>query len=140
MKEIHAKDTADLNAQIRALSGEKRVHISLRPTMKIIFALEKKCPELEELSCPMSLYLQVAKKVFRYCEAKKIKLTASGEGAGRPREHDEHTVKEIIRLRTSGRTAKQVSEEMLVPLRTVYFYLKEEADGQREAKCEWKKK
>ena len=125
MKIINAKNKTSLLHQISKInSRDTEVYLSLRPTMEIIHRLLDQSPNLRKISCPQSLYLQVSKKVFKHLQSKGVELTPGDFKVGRPMKHDIDMVKQIINQRGAGKPAKQISQEFDVPLRTVYFYLK----------------
>jgi hypothetical protein len=124
-KIINAKNKNDLMAQIANINTkDTEVYLSLRPTMQIVHRIMDQSPNMMKISCPPSLYLQVSKKVFKYTQTKNITLTSGDFKVGRPMVHDPETIKQIISKRASGVPAKVISQEFEVPLRTVYFYLK----------------
>ncbi len=127
MKIINAVNKEDLMRKIETINAnDKEVYISLRPTLEIVFKILEKNPGLKKISCPQSLYLQVSKKVFKFLNGRGIEITPGEFTAGRPPKYDDETIAQIISKRRNGNTAKQISEEMNIPLRTVYFYLKKE--------------
>ncbi|MEM0372387.1 MAG: DUF1699 family protein [archaeon] len=125
LKFINAKNKKDLLEQINSLdSGDTEVYVSLRPTMEIAHRITEQCPNARIIMCPQSLYLQVSRKVFKYLQSKGIEIKAGNVKVGRPMKHDAETIKQVISQRAAGKSAKQISKEFDVPLRTVYFYLK----------------
>ena len=125
MKIINAKNKNDLMRQIDTInSRDTEVYLSLRPTMQIISKVLDRSPNLGKITCPPSLYLQVSKKVFRFLESKKVTIQSGDFKVGRPKIHDDETIRQIISQRAAGKAAKKISEDLDVPLRTVYFYLK----------------
>ncbi len=128
MKIIKAKTKQELLQKIETnLNGtDEEVYISLRPTLEIIMRILEKSPGVRKISCPHSLYLQVSRKVFRVLEGKGVKLEPGEFKVGRPNKYDEDTIAMMITARKNGKTAKQISEEFEIPLRTVYYYLKQE--------------
>ncbi|NYZ79943.1 DUF1699 family protein [Candidatus Micrarchaeota archaeon] len=125
MKFINAKSKRDLLEQINSLErNEPEVYVSLRPTMEITHRIVEQCPNVKRIICPQSLYLQVSKKVFKYLQSKSIEIKSGDIRVGRPMKHDAEVIKQVLNQRAAGKPAKQISQEFDVPLRTVYFYLK----------------
>jgi hypothetical protein len=125
MKVIRAKTKQSLIEEIKALdSTDEEYYLNLRPTIDILEALIQKSPNVKRVCCPPSLLQQTARKVFRLTQEKGIKLEGGDFAVGRPRKYDDDTIKEVLDARTGGKAAKDIASEMEMPLRTVYFYLK----------------
>src|SRR3989338_5681626 len=125
MHVIRGKDKKTLIKNIKKIKGDhKHVYVNLRPTLDIVQATLAQCPTLENLSCPPSLYAQTSKKVFQQLQEKSIKFTSGDFKVGRPVKYEDATAKAIFDQRKTGVPVKQISENVNMPLRTVYFYLK----------------
>ena len=125
MKVINAKNKAHLLDEIQHLNGkDNEVYVSLRPTMDIVHRIIDNSPKVRKIICPPSLYLQVSKKVFKYLREKNIELQPGDFRVGRPMKHDEDIIKDVINQRATGKPAKLIAQDTGIPLRTVYFYLK----------------
>lgn len=111
--------------QINSLDRkETEIYVSLRPTMEIVHRIIEQCPSARVIICPQSLYLQVSKKVFKYLQSKNVEIKSGDIRVGRPMKHDAEVIKQVINQRAAGKPAKQIARDFDVPLRTVYFYLK----------------
>ena len=129
MKIIRAKTKQALIAEISNMTGdEQEYYLNLRPTVDILEALILKSPGVKKVCCPPSLLQQTAKKVFRLTQEKNIKLEGGEFRVGRPNKYDEDTVREVLSSRENGKSAKDIAVDMEMPLRTVYFYLKNGAE------------
>jgi hypothetical protein len=129
MKVIRAKTKQSLIEEIKALdSTDEEYYLNLRPTIDILEALILKSPGVKKVCCPPSLLQQTAKKVFRLTQEKNIKLEGGEFRVGRPNKYDEDTVREVLSSRENGKSAKDIAVDMEMPLRTVYFYLKNGAE------------
>ncbi|MFH0987106.1 MAG: DUF1699 domain-containing protein [Candidatus Micrarchaeota archaeon] len=125
MKILTAQSKLSLFEEVQSVkSGEKEVYVSLRPTMEIVNKILERSPSLKTVSCPKSLYLQVSRKVFKSLADKGIQINAGEWKAGRPMKHDIELIKEVIKQRADGKGAKKIAEDINIPLRTVYFYLR----------------
>ncbi len=125
MRIVRAKTKQALIEEIKALSSEdSEYYLNLRPTVDIVEALMVKSKEVKRITCPPSLLQQTAKKVFKLTNDKGIKLEAGEFAVGRPKKYDDDTIREVLESRTNGKPAKEIATEMEMPLRTVYFYLK----------------
>ena len=125
MKVINAKNKAHLMDELQHMkTRDHEVYVSLRPTMEIVHRILDNSPKIKRIVCPPSLYLQVSKKVFKYLRDKDIELQPGDFRVGRPMKHDIKIIKDVIDQRASGKPAKLIAEDTGIPLRTVYFYLK----------------
>jgi hypothetical protein len=125
MKVINAKNKAHLLDELQSMKGrDSEIYVSLRPTMEIVHRILDNSPKIKRIVCPPSLYLQVSKKVFKYLRNRDIELQPGTFRVGRPMKHDIKVIKDVIDQRASGRPAKLIAENTGIPLRTVYFYLK----------------
>jgi len=125
MRVIRAKTKQALIEEIKGMNADdSEYYLNLRPTVDIVEALVDKCNGVKRISCPPSLLQQTAKKVFKLTNEKGIKLDAGEFKVGRPKKYDEDTIREVIESRNNGKPAKEIAAEMEMPLRTVYFYLK----------------
>lgn len=121
---IRVQKARELENEIAGLAGDyAEVYVNIRPTEEIIKTLQTKFPSLEKIACPKSLYAQTAKKVFKYVGDANLRLEPGDFEVGRPPKYDEATIREINTQRVTGKSARQISREMDIPLRTVYFYL-----------------
>jgi len=125
MRVIRAKTKQALIEEIKALNSEdEEYYLNLRPTVDILETLMEKSKGVKRVCCPPSLLQQTAKKVFKLTNDKGIKLEAGEFAVGRPKKYDDDTIREVIEHRANGKPAKEIASEMEMPLRTVYFYLK----------------
>ncbi len=125
MHVINSRNKIELLNEIRKLNGvHDRIYVPLRPTLEITEVLSSQCPNLKEIYCPPSLYLQVSKKVLKHLGEKNIALKQGEFSAGRPKKYDLEVIKQIHSNRQGGKSAKKIAEEFDIPLRTVYYHLK----------------
>jgi hypothetical protein len=125
MQVINSRNRIELLGEIRKLNGvHDRVYVPLRPTLEITEALITQCPNIKEIYCPPSLYLQVSKKVLKHLGEKNIALKQGEFTAGRPKKYSEDLIKQLHANKQNGKSAKVISEDFDIPLRTVYYHLK----------------
>lgn len=125
MRLVRAKTKQRLLEEIKAIDSEdSEYYLNLRPTLDIVEAIIEKSKSVKKISCPPSLLQQTAKKVFKFAEEKGIALLPGEFAVGRPKKYDDETIKEVLSSRENGKPAKEIAAEMEMPLRTVYFYLK----------------
>jgi hypothetical protein len=124
MEILRAKTKQELLKEVPNLDGGSEVYMNLRPTVDVVDAIRKQCPNVKRITCPPSLYRQTAKKVFKLVEGAGIALAPGDFKVGRPNKWDKEQVKGVLTKRSSGLSAKAIAQELDMPLRTVYFYLK----------------
>ncbi len=125
MKVLRVSNKKELLERVHDLDGgDADIYVSMRPTLDIVDAIKNKCPNVKKLLCPPSLYRQTSKRVFRSLGDAGISFESGGFKVGRPKKYSVDTVQQILRQRQDGKAAKAISEEMDIPLRTVYFYLR----------------
>jgi hypothetical protein len=125
MKVVRAKTKQALIEEIKTIdSNDDEFYLNLRPTADILDALMEKNKNLKRVCCPPSLLQQTARKVFKLTQDKGIKLEAGDFKVGRPKKYDEDTIREVVESRNNGKPAKEIASELEMPLRTVYFYIK----------------
>lgn len=124
MEIVRAKNKYELITEIKDLNGCEEVYLNLRPTNEIIENLIMHCPNVRKIMCPPSLFPQVAKKVFMGLKKIDVSMEPGTFRVGRPRIYDKQQITTIINDKQMGKPAKLIAQERDVPLRTVYFYLK----------------
>jgi hypothetical protein len=125
MRAIYAGNKQELVRQIECIEKDtKRLYINARPSMDIVQKIVDNAPNIEEILCPPSLLKQTSTKVFSVLESKGVKLAHKDVRIGRPNKYDEKVVSDIRGKRAAGTAVKEIAREMKIPLRTVYYYLK----------------
>lgn len=123
MEIIKASSKSDLLNKINEMKIDSEVYISLRPTKEVIDKIAERCSSLQKLYCPPSLLKQTAQKALKHANDRSITIEGGDFEVGRPNKYPEKTINEILSQKRTGKPAKQISSEMDIPLRTVYFYL-----------------
>jgi len=122
----HSKD--NLIKRIQELDKNTReLYINMRPSANLIMLMTENLPNLQILLCPPSLLGQTSTRVFRILKKKGIEIKENPIRVGRPMVHKDKTVNSVLELRTQGVSAAKISEQLEIPLRTVYYYLKNKA-------------
>lgn len=122
---LNSRNKDELLTQIKTLNGvDEELYISLRPTKEIVDELLKQNPSVKKIFCPPSLYLQVSKKVFKTLEGVELELRPGGFKAGRPKKYTSDTITQMVNERSNGKPARKIAEDYSIPLRTVYYHLK----------------
>jgi len=124
MRVLKYRDKEELLEALEELEGdEEEIYISLRPTKEITEEILERTEALETLKCPESLYYQVGKEVEQKLQDRGVKLQPGDFTPGRPRKYSEEEIERMIELREKGNSVKEISQQMDVPVRTIYFYL-----------------
>ncbi len=125
MKYLTGKTKKELLEEIEAINTPyQEIYIPLRPTNEIINKILEKNQYLKKITCPHSLYLQVSKKTFKKLREKNINIQPGDVHVGRPMKHDPELIKRIINEKANGKPVKKIAEDYDVPVRTIYYYLK----------------
>jgi hypothetical protein len=104
----------------------KEVHLSVRPTINILASILTAAPNVKVVTCPPSLYERTPKKIRRALGKIGIDFEAFLLTPGRPRSHPNWKIDKVYALEEKGYSAKEISDELDIPLTTVYYYLKKE--------------
>ncbi len=124
MKVVRASNKEELLEKIERLEeGHDELYISLRPTQEIVERIVEQTDAIEKIKCPKSLYFQVGKKVNDKLQKHGIELEPGEYSPGRPRKYSEEEIERILELREKGCSVQDISEDMDVPVRTIYYYL-----------------
>lgn len=105
----------------------KKVHFSIRPTINILASILTAAPNVEKITCPPSLYERTPKKIRTALDKIGISFEALLLTPGRPRSHPNWKISKVYDLEEKGYSAKEISDELKIPLTTVYYYLKKKA-------------
>jgi hypothetical protein len=107
-------------------SDTKKVHLSVRPTINILASILTAAPSVKVVTCPPSLYERTPKKIRQALSKIGIAFEAFLLTPGRPRSHPNWKIDKVYGLEKKGYSAKEISDELDIPLTTVYYYLKKE--------------
>jgi len=107
----------------------RKVHLSIRPTINILASILTADPNTLEITCPPSLYERTPKKIRTALEKIGIAFKPLLLTPGRPRSHPNWKIEQVYQLEEKGYSAKEISDELDIPLTTVYYYLKKEEEG-----------
>lgn len=93
--------------------------LTIRPSFRTFKALVKKNPDLKVYKICPSLIKYLSRNTLEFAKYNKIRIVPYKCQAGRPYRYDKDMRR---KLRNRNVSAKDVSEKLSVPLRTVYFY------------------
>jgi len=123
--EIKARNSEELLRKIEEnlTRDVTEVYINLRPTKIILVKILERAPNVKTIGCPPSLYPKISKKIIKALDQMGIKLVPMNHSRGRPKKYDQPTLKLIEELVKKGKTPKEISKELNIPLRTVYYLI-----------------
>ncbi|WP_461866845.1 DUF1699 family protein [Thermococcus sp.] len=123
--EIKARNNEELLRKIDQLLDEEvtEVYVNLRPTKEILVRILENAPNVRVIGCPPSLYPKVSKKAIHALSQMGIKLIPVAYSRGRPKKYDEKTLVLIRRMVKQGKKPKEISRELNIPLRTLYYMI-----------------
>lgn len=125
MEIIQTRNKAELLQEISDLHPETReLYINARPSMDIVMSIFENVPQLELLACPPSLLKQTSTRVFKTLDTKGVTIRHHEVGVGRPKKYGSEAIGKIRTLRQQGTPVKDIAKQMNIPLRTVYYHLK----------------
>ena len=126
MKFLESKNKNELLEEIdnKINKADLEVYLPLRPTIEIINKLLEKNQSIEKIACPQSLYLQVSRKTFKKLRELNINIEPGEIKVGRPMKHDLALIRKVINEKANGKPVKKISQETDIPVRTIYYYLK----------------
>ncbi|MCK4327458.1 MAG: helix-turn-helix domain-containing protein [Candidatus Diapherotrites archaeon] len=125
MEMIQTRNKNELLREIGNLSAETReLYINARPSMDIVMTIFESAPNLELLACPPSLLKQTSTRVFKTLDNKGVVIKHHEVGVGRPKKYNKKSIGKIMEMRNNGVPVKEIAKQMNIPLRTVYYHLK----------------
>ncbi len=102
----------------------REVYVSKRLSKRLVLKILSQNPDVERIIVPKSILERASKRVINALKAAGVQVVASGRGRGRPRKYDPQTIKRVKTLFMRGKRAREISEELGLPLRTVYYLLR----------------
>lgn len=98
----------------------EKVHINQPLTSRKIMEVLEKYPDLKKITCPASLYKRTSPKYLDALKELGIEVEPRA-GKGRPKKYQEKDVFLIKSLLKGGKTPKEISKEMEIPLKSIYY-------------------
>jgi hypothetical protein len=102
----------------------EELYINTRPSVEIVNKIVESVPGIRRVYCPPSLLKQTSTKAFEVLDKHGVSLHHKEVKVGRPKKYSQNIVKEILAKRAEGVPVKDISKQMKIPIRTVYYYLK----------------
>lgn len=85
-----------------------------------IMELLDQYPDLKKISCPPSLYSRISPKYIQALNELGVTVV-SVEKKGRPKKYNEKDAENVQQLLKSGSTPHEISKDLGIPLKTVYY-------------------
>ena len=98
----------------------QEIYVNKALSSQVIMEILDKHPDLKKIKCPKSLYVRTSKK---YLDA-LLELGIEVEPVmkrGRPKKYGPNEAKTVHNMLEEGYTPKEISKEMNIPLKTVYY-------------------
>ena len=125
MKIIQAGNKDELLRELENLDENvKALYINTRPSVEIINKILENVPEIREIYCPPSLLKQTSTRAFEVLQKRGVRLDKHEIRVGRPTKYSPSIIEEILETRKKGISVREISKQMKIPIRTVYYYLK----------------
>ncbi len=125
MEMIQTRNKSELLQEIDSLHpATTELYINARPSMDIVMSIFDSAPNIELLACPPSLLKQTSTRVFKTLDQKGVTIKHHEVGVGRPKKYEGNIISKIKEYRNSGVPVKDIAKQMGIPLRTVYYHLK----------------
>lgn len=126
MFNVRGKD--ELLAQIHEGFTEKEVYIPRILGIDILLALLEHGRNVKVIVLPPSIFALTSQRVRIYAEKARVILKQGEEPVGRPPKYDEDTIKKIWQLKNRGVPMIQISRDLKIPRRTLYYLLQRDGD------------
>lgn len=120
-----ARRKEELLSQIEEGFPDKEAYIPRIVGMDILLALLEKGVNLRTIMVPPSIYPTVSERVKSHLKETRISLEKGREPPGRPFKYGEDEIKKIVQLKEKKVPITQISRELRIPRRTIYYLLKE---------------
>jgi hypothetical protein len=102
----------------------EKVYINQPLTSRKIMEVLEKYPDLKKITCPVSLYERTSPKYLDALKELGIEVEPVAY-KGRPKKYYEKDIFMIKSLLKDGKTPKEISQKMEIPLKSVYYLNKD---------------
>jgi hypothetical protein len=99
---------------------DKEIYINQPLSSHKIMEILDKHPDLEKIKCPPSIYQRISPKYLDVLSKLGVKVEAIKK-TGRPRKYKESDIKNIQKKVKEGYTFQEISTDLNIPLKTVYY-------------------
>ncbi|MGB9937161.1 MAG: helix-turn-helix domain-containing protein [Methanobacterium sp.] len=99
---------------------DDEVYVNKALSSQVIMKLLDKHPDIKKIKCPNSLYIRTSKKYLDALSEMGIEVEPVIK-RGRPKKYGAKEAEKIHEMLNNGFSPKQISEELDIPLKTVYY-------------------
>lgn len=103
---------------------------------KIMEILEEN-PEIEKITCPPSIYKRITPRYIEALSKLGVKVEPVTK-KGRPKKYGEKDQENINNMLKQGHTPQEISVNLKIPLKTVYYFIKSPLKRGRKPKYSFK--
>ena len=96
------------------------IYVKQALSSQVIMELLDKYPNLKKIKIPSSLYPRTSKKYLNALSELGIEVEPVIK-RGRPKKYGENEAKQIQKMINNGISPKEISDELEIPLKTVYY-------------------
>ena len=98
-----------------------QVHITEPLTSEKIIELMDKYPSLRRITCSQSLYTRISPKYLKVLDSLDINVEIEYNW-GRKQLYSNEDINQVLNLLDEGKSPKDVSEQLQIPLKRVYYF------------------
>jgi len=96
------------------------VYVNEQLSSRKIMEILDSNPDLEKITCPISIYTRISKKYMDALRELNIEVE-SVQRRGRPRKYSSNEATKIQSLLDKGESPKAISQKLNLPIKTVYY-------------------
>ncbi len=109
----------------------EEVYVARRISRTLAARLLQEHPDLKRILVPRSLYEQTSKRIIAALRKVGVEVLPTGRGRGRPRKYGDDVVAKVMEMKKRGATVREIAEKTGIPVRTVYYILRQGYKGKR---------
>ena len=107
----------------------EEVYVPRRISRTLAARLLQEHPDLKRILVPRSLYEQTSKRVIAALKEVGVEVVPTGRSRGRPRKYGDDVINRVVEMRKRGASVREIAERMGIPVRTVYYLLRQSYKG-----------
>ncbi len=121
---ITIRTREDLGKLDEAPVETEEVYVGRRLSSKLVVLLLSKFPNLKRIYLPRSLYERTSERLREALRRVGVELVPTNRKPGRPPKYSEETLKLVVEKYKSGEKVPEISRDLGIPVRTVYYILR----------------
>ena len=127
MKEIHIQKGRTRQEELNKLSKEdKVVYINCALSKPLVIEILSRAPHIEQIYLPKGAYRRTNKRILEALRKSGVICKIKDNTAGRPKKYTREMVNTVKKQYELGKSAKEISKTLHIPLRSVYKIIKEQ--------------